>query len=88
MSHQSTDSPDDSFEITVWSDSDIRQAEKERALVRMEVPGVARCAKCDGRGVIALLTTEVPCEACLGTGWVDSPDSADVLVIYKETMSF
>lgn len=88
MSHQSTGSPDDSFEITIWSDSNICQAEKERRLVRMEMPGVARCASCDGRGVIALLTSEVPCEACLGTGWVDSADSTDILVIYKETMSF
>ena len=88
MLDHSADSSNDSFEIRVWSDFDLRQAEKERELVRMEVPGVARCATCDGRGVIALLTNEVPCEACLGTGWVDSPDSADILMIYKETMSF
>ncbi len=88
MSHQSTGNSDDSFEIRVWSDADIRQAEKERGLVRMDVPGVGRCVSCNGRGVIALLTSEVRCEACLGTGWVDSPDSTDILVIYKETVPF
>lgn len=84
MPDRSTGSSDHSCEIIVWTDDQILQAEGQRRLIRTVIAGITRCPSCNGRGVVALLTSEVPCDPCDGTGWVDSPDSTDIVVICKE----
>lgn len=86
MSDHSIESSDGSFEIIVWSDSDLAQDQKERRWLPLVLTNVARCLICNGRGTITLLTNQAPCEDCQGTGWVDSPDPTDILVIYEEAV--